>query len=80
MQIEGFREPCEQPRIRTTVQAPPHVREAVQAILVGHMAAYLRLHQIGLSDRSAVRTTLLQSGFGEASVTLLLDRAIGAAR
>lgn len=80
MQTTAPVDPTEQPRVRTCIQAPPHVREAVHNILVGHMAAHLRLHRVGLQDRASVRTELLQAGFGEASVTTLLDRVIEAAR
>lgn len=80
MQIEAPLRRLEQPRNRTCVQAPPHVREAVHNILVGHMAAHLSLHRVALKDRASVRTELLQAGFGEGSVTTLLDRVIEAAR
>lgn len=70
----------EQPRLRTCVEAPPHVREAIHNIIIGHMAAHLRLHRVELQDRSSIRTELLQAGFGEVSVTALLDRVIEAAR
>lgn len=61
---------------RRSVDAPDHVRAAVHALLVGHMACHLCDHQIDLTNRSAARASLERAGFGEPSVSLLLDRAV----
>ncbi len=65
---------------RITKDAPEHIRASVQTIIVGHMAGHLRAHRIDLTDRAAVRAALVEAGFGEPSITELIERATAAAR
>ncbi|MGA0615907.1 hypothetical protein [Paracoccus sp. KR1-242] len=73
------RRPIEFTRGITSCDAPDHTRAAVHAFLVGQMACYLCDHRIDLTNRSAARSALQGHGFGENSVTFLLDRAIAEA-
>lgn len=63
----------------TRRQAPAHIRAAVHSILAGSMAGTLCRDRIDLTDRVAARNCLEVAGYGEASVALLLDRAIAVA-
>ena len=68
------------PATRRSIHAPVHVRIAVQAILTGHMAGHLTPQRVDLTHRIAARNALEIAGFGEPSITNLLDRAIELAR
>lgn len=65
---------------RRTVDAPVHVRVAVQAIITGHMAGHLTQQRVDLSNRIAARNALEIAGYGELSISNLLDRAIALAK
>lgn len=71
--------PPTNPCIRV-IEAPVHVRVAVQAILTGHMAGHLTQQRVDLSNRIAARNALEIAGFGELSISHLLDRAIALAK
>ena len=59
--------------------APAHMRAAAHALIVGQMAGHLCGHRVDLSSRAACRVALGLAGFGEPSITHLLDRAIAEA-
>ena len=60
--------------------APEHIRQAVRAIIVGHMASALVAAQTDLGDAEAVRSDLETVGFGEESIAALKAQAIKAAK
>ncbi len=61
------------------IPAPAPLRAAVHAVLVGQMASALLINRANLGSCDLCRAALLQQGFGENSVGLLLPRAISAA-
>lgn len=62
-----------------TFSASPDQRASIHAIIVGHMASALIASKSDLSDQNACRADLIATGFGDASVSHLLTRAIDAA-
>ncbi|MDF3605996.1 hypothetical protein PE067_07535 [Paracoccus sp. DMF-8] len=59
---------------------PPHVADAVKAIIVGQMASSLILRRADLADEAACRDVLVRPGYGTDRINNLLTRAIEAAR
>ncbi len=62
------------------ISASKGVRASIHAIVVGQMASALIAAKTDLLNRSACREALIETGFGDQSVTHLLNRAIEAAR
>jgi hypothetical protein len=60
--------------------ASPEIRAAIHSIIVGQMASSLILTAPDLSNHDDCRRVLLEVGFGDRSVNLLLARSIAAAQ
>ena len=82
MTFSTTRRPDQSSRGRTSEDIAPHTRAQIYCLLVGMMSSRLccGISRTDLDNRSAARSVLEAAGFGEASVALLLDRAIDAAR
>lgn len=70
------RRPHDEPVIVVRKTAPANIRAAVRSNMAGSMAGILCMQQIDTSDRTAARCALVEAGFYEPSISVLLDRAI----